>query len=160
MKRLFPVWLLFLVCPAGAAPIAQDADLLDPDAAFRFSAQQIDLHTIEVRFKIADGYYMYRDKFRFQIAPTESKLGKIRFPPGKVKQDPLFGRVETYRNAVRIRLALESLPADGKIILTAISQGCADIGVCYTPMTSQIVLGPPGAKADEPGKPMSSLMKR
>ena len=133
-------------------------DYLEPDKAFQFSAEMVNPHLISVTYLIADGYYMYRDKFRFQVAPAASKLGKIRFPAGSVKQDPLFGKVETYRHAVRIQLALLSLPADGKVVLTAISQGCADVGVCYTPMTSQIVLGAHGAQDHEPGKPMSSLL--
>ena len=43
----------------GSAP-----QLLEPEKAFRFSAQARD-GAVEVSFAIADGYYMYRDKFRF-----------------------------------------------------------------------------------------------
>ena len=38
-------------------------ELLEPEKAFRFSARA-DGGVVEVRFVIADGYYMYRNKFR------------------------------------------------------------------------------------------------
>ena len=42
---------------------------LTPEKAFRFSAQALDAQTLEVRWDIAPGYYMYRDKFKFTVEP-------------------------------------------------------------------------------------------
>ena len=136
MKLLIRLFLFLLSCSAVASIAAQDAELLAPEAAFHFSARKLNAKTIEVRFDIADGYYMYRNKFRFQLSPREMHLGKVKYPKGKIKNDPLFGRVETYRTSVTIRLPFSAVPADGKFTLTTISQGCADVGVCYIPMTS------------------------
>jgi thioredoxin:protein disulfide reductase len=151
------------VCVAGIAHAAREAELLEPEAAFAFSARLLDASTIEVRYAIANGYYMYRDKFRFQLDPGAGELGSARFPPGKIKNDPLFGKVETYRTALKIRLPLELATSDGKVTLTAISQGCADVGVCYPPMTSRVVLeatkSSGTANLDRASKPLSSLMK-
>src|SRR3569833_3070682 len=48
------------------APFAHAADdFLDPEAAFKFSARMIDAKTAEGNYAIADGYYMYRERFHF-----------------------------------------------------------------------------------------------
>lgn len=121
--------------PAYAA--GQD-DFLPPEKAFRFAAREIDPQTIEVRFDIADGYYMYRERFAFATQPANAvKLGQPAMPAGKVKFDETFGKeMETYRGTVAIRLPVASAPADGKWSLVVTSQGCADQGLCYPPMES------------------------
>ena len=59
--------LLFLLC--GAAHAALPGDLLEPEKAFRISTRALDATTVEVSFAIADGYYMYRERFKFAIEP-------------------------------------------------------------------------------------------
>lgn len=122
------VWLLALGLPAGAA----EQDLLEPDQAFRFSARVLGPDAIEVRYQIAPGYYLYRDKFKFAVKPADIALAAPELPPGKLKKDEFFGEVETYRGELRIRLPLKSAGV-GQATLTATSQGCADVGVCYVP---------------------------
>ena len=114
-------------------------DLLAPEKAFRFTASSPDTRSIEVQYVIADGYYLYRDRFKFQLeAASGAKLGAPQLPPGARKTDQFFGEVETYRKQVRIRLPVD-VSADSAQVLNLIvtSQGCADIGVCYTPMESR-----------------------
>ena len=77
-----------------ACGVAAEDDLLPPDQAFKFSARRVDAGSIEVRWRIADGYYMYRDKFRFSAQPGTVALGKPDFPAGKIKEDEFFGKVE------------------------------------------------------------------
>lgn len=126
---------LATVSPARAA--GQD-DFLPPEKAFRFAAREIDGQNIEVRFDVADGYYMYRERFAFTAQPADAvKLGQPEFPAGKVKFDETFGKeMETYRGTVTIRVPVVSAPADGKWSLVVTSQGCADQGLCYPPMES------------------------
>ena len=92
----------------GALAFSQGAlaaeDFLDPEVAFKFSARALDANTLEARWEIADAYYMYRDKFKFELAG--GTLGKPNLPPGKLKDDENFGRVETYVKDVRIALPL------------------------------------------------------
>ena len=64
--------LLLSFCLHG---FAGAQDLLDPAVAFKFSAQALDADTLEVRYRIADGYYMYRDKFKFAVELASAKLG-------------------------------------------------------------------------------------
>ena len=121
--------LLLVSWPVHAA----EPELLEPDKAFRFTAQMAGPNTIEVNYRIAPGYYMYRDKFRFAVEPAQVGIAAPQLPPGQVRKDEFFGEVEVYRNAVSILLPLQH---DGKVsaaMLTAVSQGCADIGVCYVP---------------------------
>ena len=48
-------------------PVAQAEEFLDPEVAFKFSARALDANTLEARWQIADGYYMYRSKFKFEV---------------------------------------------------------------------------------------------
>ncbi len=77
-----------------------------PEQAFRYSARALDSRTLEARFVIADGYYLYRDKFSFAVAPDGAVLGAPELPAGKIKTDQFFGKVETYRGTVVVKLPL------------------------------------------------------
>ena len=128
--------LLLLFFLSFSAHAVNPGDLLDPEKAFRFSARALDAGNVEVSFVIADGYYMYRERFKFATEPGgDAKLGAPQFPPGVRKKDEFFGEMETYRKQVVIRLAVEGAGKDLKLVVT--SQGCADAGVCYIPMDSK-----------------------
>ena len=131
MKLLFSMVAGFLL--AGAA---SGAELLEPEKAFRFTARTLDDSAIEVHFAIAQGYYMYRDRFRF-AAERGARLGRPEFPQGLKHKDEFFGETEIYRKEVRIRVPAE---AAGAFDLKVTSQGCADAGVCYVPMESAATL--------------------
>ena len=54
-------------------PAAHAADFLDPEDAFKFSAAISDGgKTVEARFSIADGYYLYRERFGFAASDGDS----------------------------------------------------------------------------------------
>ena len=60
--------LLLVGCLAlGPATTQAADDLLDPEKAFRFSARMNGHELIEVRYEIAHGYYLYRDRFSFVV---------------------------------------------------------------------------------------------
>jgi thiol:disulfide interchange protein DsbD len=130
--------------------------LLPPEQAFRLSARALDPQTIEARFDVADGYYLYRDKLQFRTEPVQAEAAVL--PPGKRKHDAFFGDVETYRGEVVVRVPLVHAAAGEKITLHADSQGCADVGVCYPPNPQQLTLivpataGKPGAFVEPGGK--------
>jgi thiol:disulfide interchange protein DsbD len=147
------VCLLALAAPSMAAD-----DLLAPQAAFRFDARE-EPATVVVRFRIAPGYYMYRERFAFAARDGKATLGEAAYPAGHLKYDDTFGRnVETYRDDVTVRVPVRR--ADGSFDLVVTSQGCADVGVCYPPMQSVmhvdgVALGGvppgPGHGANAPG---------
>lgn len=129
MRLILLVLLALASLARGAEP-----DLLEPDKAFRFAARLKDERTIEVNYQIAPGYYLYRDKFRFVISPAGARLGEARMPAGRKHRDEFFGEVETYRGSLSILLPFEAHETGaGVLTLTATSQGCADVGVCYVP---------------------------
>src|SRR5947207_9970258 len=111
------------------------ADFLDPEDAFRFSVTVAeDGRTVAARFSIADGYYLYHERFAF-VASDGVRLGTPQYPPGKVKFDETFNKeVLTYRGDVVVRLPVES--GRGAFTLTAKLQGCADRGICYRPSSA------------------------
>ncbi len=137
MRQLLLIALLFLLVPAAHAAGADE--LLEPDKAFGFSARALDAATVEVRYAIADGYYLYRDRFRFAAEPASVTLGQPQFPKGQVHEDKFFGKQETYRKEVRIRLPVEAAGAE-RLKLLVTSQGCADVGVCYVPQVQSAEL--------------------
>ena len=130
------------ICPAAQAA---DVELLPPEQAFSFSARALDDRVLEARFAIADGYYLYRDKVRFALLPGEPALGIADLPPGKAKHDQFFGDVETYRGTVVVRLPVSGAVPGQAVELTADSQGCADVGVCYPPTRQKLTLAVPAS---------------
>jgi thiol:disulfide interchange protein DsbD len=150
-------WLLLLaICFGSGAQAANPNDLLEPEKAFRISTRALDANTVEVNFAIADGYYMYRERFKFAVAPgSQAKLGAPQFPAGVRKKDEFFGEVETYRKQLSIRLPVESAEPELKLLVT--SQGCADIGVCYVPMDSKATIRLAGLTAGAAPAPEFSL---
>ena len=112
--------------------LARAEEPLPPEEAFRFSARMIDAKTIEARWQITDQYYMYRDKFKFAL--EGGTLGAAKLPPGKVKEDEIFGKVETFRKEVKILIPVEGA---GTVTLKAVSQGCWDGGICYPPINQE-----------------------
>jgi len=146
---VFACGLLLLVACLLPASGRADEDYLPPDAAFRFSAVMVDAHTIAVRYAIADGYYLYRQRFAFSA--EHATLGEPEIPRGNVKFDETFKRqVETYHHAIEIHIPVQ---ASGPFTLTVRAQGCADKGLCYPPMTSTVQLDPvaPASAAPEVG---------
>ncbi len=131
--------LLLIALLLSSAHGASADELLEPEKAFRFSARALDAGTAEVRYAIADGYYLYRERFRFAAEPATVTLGQPQFPKGEIHEDRFFGKQETYRKEVRIRLPVESSGAD-RVKLLVTSQGCADVGVCYVPQVQSAEL--------------------
>lgn len=120
---------------------------LPPDKAFRFTARALNPQTVEAKFNIADGYYLYRDKLRFVVDPASAALAAPELPAGKVKHDEFFGTVETYRGNVTVNLDLKGTLAGQEVTVQAESQGCADIGLCYPPNIQRVTLSLPAATA-------------
>jgi thiol:disulfide interchange protein DsbD len=134
MLRFLSAFLI--ACTVLLSPARANEDFLPPEQAFKFSARMLDPHTAEVSYAIADGYYMYRERFKFTAAGAQ--LGEAQIPPGKVKFDDTFQKeVETYHKGVAIRIPVRG---DGPFTLTATGQGCADKGLCYPPQDATIRL--------------------
>jgi thiol:disulfide interchange protein DsbD len=110
---------------------------LPPDKAFQLSASPR-AHAVVLDWDIHDGYYLYRDKF--EVKAKQGKLGQVQFPPGEMKNDPNFGRVEVYRRAVRAEVPVKKMPSSGQVALRVTYQGCAEGGICYPPITKHLTV--------------------
>ena len=148
MSRLFDfvrlTLLLAVLCGLNTA--RADEDFLPPEQAFKFSAHMEGARTVVVDYAIADGYYMYRERFRFSA--SGAKLGAPAIPPGKVKFDDTFQKnVETYHHGVQIRIPVEG---SGPFTLNVTGQGCADKGLCYPPQDSSVQLVAGGGAGASP----------
>jgi thiol:disulfide interchange protein DsbD len=138
---------------AGPA-VAQDPSPLPPERAFAYSVRALDAGVVEARFAIAGGYYLYRDKLKFGLEPGGLASPPV-LPPGTVKEDPFFGKVETYRGQVVVRLALGTPAPGSTVTVSAESQGCADIGICYPVQLQKVAVALPAAGAG-PGVPVEA----
>ena len=109
---------------------------------------------VEVVFNVAEGYYLYHERFAFAVDSAQVKLGTPVIPAGKIKYDETFGKeLETHRGRVVIRLPIKApLTPTTATTLTVTSQGCADAGLCYAPMQSQVRLTPPAAPQTSPAR--------
>ncbi len=147
----FAACLFLLGAVFGAGHARADDEFLDPELAFKFSARMQDPSTIAVTYVIADGYYMYHERFKFEA--VGAKLGAPVYPKGKVKFDDTFQKnVETFRKTLTITIPVE---AAGAFTLKATGQGCSDKGLCYAPQdaTAQLVGGGGGQSLAPGGLP-------
>lgn len=141
--------LLFLIQALLASTHAQwtEADFLDPEQAFPWTAEVVSPDTVVVRWDVAPGYYLYRDQFAF-TAPGQTLVPE--FPQGLVKYDPTFNKeLETYSGALLIPLRWSEALAGGTVVSLRY-QGCADAGLCYPPQTAEFTLHPASSAAALP----------
>ncbi|WP_175972008.1 protein-disulfide reductase DsbD [Burkholderia sp. BCC0322] len=129
--RFLAVLLSFMFVLGGMSLARAADDFLDPSVAFKFSASESP-GQVDVRFKVANGYYLYRERFAFAVKNGQATLGDPQFPAGHVKFDQTFQKnVETYRDEVVVHVPVKQ--ASGPFELAVTSQGCADEGICYPP---------------------------
>ena len=155
VTSLFWVFLVSLIGVALVAPrpVLAHTEFLDPSIAYQFSARLVDAKTIEIHYQIADGYYLYRDRFKFATDTGSAVLGAPAFPKGEVKYDQTFNKnVEEYRRQVTIRVPVKG---SGAFTLISVSQGCADAGLCYPPQQARATfdLASAGLKSDPSSPP-------
>jgi len=131
---------------------SNEDQFLDPEVAFVLNAAAAGPDAIEARWDIAEGYYLYRDKFRFRAADgSGAVLGEAGFPEGMLKEDEYFGPMEVYYGAVAARVPVAGAAPGGAVDVDITYQGCADAGLCYPPITKTVSLLLPAALADTGG---------
>ena len=137
-KTLQPCLLVCLLLFASPQLLAQDDELLPPEQAFSLVAW-MDGERLIAQYDIAQGYYMYRKRFDFQVESGNATFDAAIIPDGKIKNDEFFGDMEVYRDQVRILLPILSNNLQAtNLKIKATGQGCADIGVCYPPLSQTL----------------------
>jgi thiol:disulfide interchange protein DsbD len=139
--------LALLMALVGAAPARAADDFLDPAVAFQVTARALADRRVELTYRIAPGYYLYRERFKFDS--PDATLGTAQIPPGKRKYDSaLEQNVEVYHDQVVVTLPVTSAPRT--FTINATHQGCAEKGLCYPPQPRalHVALKAFGADAD------------
>lgn len=141
---VFGFFVLVLMWFGAAAAHAED-DFLEPEQAFQLQVAQPSPTELDVFFEIAPAYYMYQSRFSFALNGTAIANDQVQYPPAKVIFDPTFGEdMAVYRQQVTLRVPLPAgqgvpgLPLQFDITY----QGCADAGLCYSPITETVQLTP------------------
>jgi thiol:disulfide interchange protein DsbD len=127
----------------------EEPKFLPPDEAFAFSAEVENGNVLKVSWNIADGYYLYRDKFSLTLENSDGvEIGTINMPKGKEKVDESFGKMVVYFHNVDLLLPLKRSKLEATdITLVAKYQGCAEAGFCYPPMKKTMPMSLPTGQA-------------
>ena len=102
---------------------------LSPNLAFGLEISQTG-NQIHADFKVAPGYYLYKDRIKFVFLPSLNH--EVQLPTGDIKDDPNFGTMEVYHHDITANVMLKDT-ADTLITLNATYQGCSEKGLCYAP---------------------------
>ena len=110
---------------------------------------RVDGDVVKIRWAIADGYYVYRNKIEVRAESPDLTVGQPNLPAGTRISDPYFGVQEIYEQQVEAtvpftRFDYGAHPLQVKVIY----QGCAHAGLCYPPITK--VLFPESGPATTP----------
>ena len=138
--------LTSLLAPAASAAITQD-DLLPVDEAFVLTATAPTRDRIEIRWKITEGYYLYRHRTSVGADPGFAAQ-PLQLPKGKAYRDEFFGDVETYRGELLATLPGQPTASTDRVTLKIKYQGCADAGICYPPQTRTLTVALPPAAGE------------
>lgn len=144
-RRWAWAWLaLFLALAAGSASAGfferfggvSKERVLPADQAFQVLIDPSDATSLEARWNIASGYYLYRDKIQLSLLDAKGvNLKTLEIPSGEVKDDPYFGRQQVFHNRLTVRARLDRESTEPQTVQVRVDyQGCAEIGVCYPPL--------------------------
>lgn len=155
--------VLFLVWPLLASALEFD-EIREFGEVFKVSAIANNRQQIEVSWEIADGYYLYNNKFlKFKTETAGVVLGAAEIPAGEPKFDDLLGEeVIKFHDRLTVRLPLESVAPDVTLVsLKVRSQGCMEDVFCYPPTEQLLVVNlPPPPESNallNPSQPAATL---
>lgn len=146
--------LLFAVCQPASAGLSAflgdtaEQDFLPVEKAFQVDAVAVDAAHAQLRFTIAPGHYLYRE--RIKVSVPEGQAGSILvldLPPGEEKNDPSFGRQQVFHHDTVASLTFATAPAQIQVRY----QGCSEKGLCYPPQTKLLSLA-----GDLPAPPVAA----
>jgi thiol:disulfide interchange protein DsbD len=132
-----------LFAEAAKKPSDGDDEFLDPDVAYVLTAQATSANNIALNWRIADGYYLYKNRIKLEPANAAQSIGAIVLPKGEPHTDEYFGTQEIYRQSLDASFAV---PPGAKAVDVKVTyQGCAEAGLCYPPITKTLSVSLEGA---------------
>jgi len=132
--------------PVGRSSAAIASGVLPADEAFVPSISLADPFTLEVRWDIAPGTYLYKKDFAV-TGPDNIRVGALQIPQGVMEDDPEFGEVEVFFDAVVFTAALSRTPAMQTAEFALAYQGCKKGSICYPPGVARLSIDLPAASA-------------
>ena len=135
MRRFFLFFVLLIsgLAHAGTNPFETKPDFLPVGKAFIFTSERLDSGETQLYWQIADGYYLYQQRLKFDGLPAQHKPA---LPEGESHSDEFFGEQQVYRQGLELKI-----PAGATGQIKVGFQGCADAGLCYPPQTQVVDLG-------------------
>ncbi len=152
MRRKTTHWIITVLglLLAPTAPAIEFDEVRNFEDVFVISGDAPERKRLEIRWEIADDYYLYNNKFlRFTSATDGVVLGEPEIPRGEIKFDDLLGEeVEKYHNELIVSVPLESVPAGVEAVqLKVRSQGCLENELCYPPTEQLLIISLPRESA-------------
>lgn len=123
---------------ATSSVVVVNNDFLPVEEAY-IPEYRVDGQQLLLSWEIADGYYLYEERFKFALADKTPLTAS--FTPGKMKYDELFGR-ETAVHYHQVTATLDLSSFKDAFLLKMESQGCADAGLCYPPQKVNLWVDP------------------
>ncbi|SFP93069.1 protein-disulfide reductase DsbD [Tranquillimonas alkanivorans] len=128
--RTLAMLLLLTGVAAAQETVFAQGEPMDPREAFELTVTAPPEGGRLLRWKIAEGYYLYRDYLSAKTADGASL--PLETDQGVAKEDPTFGTVEVYYDSAEARMPA----AAGPVQVTY--QGCQEDGICYPPVTEEL----------------------
>jgi thiol:disulfide interchange protein DsbD len=108
---------------------------LPPDEAFRVTSR-VDGGDVRIRWVIADGYYLYRQRMEVKAESPDLVVAEPKFPHGTRNTDAYEGSQEIFTQEVEGTASYRRSDAGAHPIQIKVSyQGCAVAGLCYPLIT-------------------------
>ena len=115
---------------------------LPADQAFHFDAIAQYPHHLLIRWTMAKGYYLYRDKTTLTVKNAPNVALTPAWPAGEMHTDANFGNTTVYFGDITVPVSVNGDLSGLKTLDIAASfQGCQDGGVCYPVMTRDASVG-------------------
>ncbi len=120
---------------------------LSPEKAFQVELNANDTHSIQANFIVVPGYYLYKERIKFLLAPgTSAEIANIELPNGEIKEDKNFGKMEVYHHDFTAKVNLANIK-NNAIKIAVTYQGCSEKGLCYAPITKTFTVDLASAKS-------------
>jgi thiol:disulfide interchange protein DsbD len=126
--------------------IEGEEEYLDVDQAFVLTEDALSVNNLQLNWRIADGYYLYKNRIKVEPAGDTKVIGALVLPKGESHSDEYFGEQEVYRQSVDATFSVPPSTATS-VDVNVTYQGCADAGLCYPPQTKRISISLEGAPA-------------
>ncbi|ACF11448.1 Protein-disulfide reductase [Chlorobaculum parvum NCIB 8327] len=139
-RRLISVFTVLLILLMRSTT-GLAADFLDPEQAFKISAELTGNKTIALHWNIAESYKLYKNQMTVDVTSGTATLGNPSFPEGILFTDPTTGEKEIiYHDKLTVEVPIKEALAPFTVSVGY--QGCSEDGLCYPPITTDFRVDP------------------